>query len=48
MALGGAAGTVHVLRALLAEADLTMAVDGYRSLKDLGPDALRPTRPLTA
>jgi len=47
MALGGADGTVHVLRALLAEADLTMAVDGYQSLKDLGPDALRRTPPIT-
>jgi lactate 2-monooxygenase len=41
LALGGQAGVVHVLRSLLAEADLTMAVDGYRSLKDLTPDALR-------
>jgi lactate 2-monooxygenase len=32
---------VHVLRALLAEADLTMAVDGYVSLADLTPDTLR-------
>ena len=47
MALGGADGTVHILRALLAEADLTMAVDGYQSLKDLGPDALRRTPPIT-
>jgi len=46
MALGGADGTVHVLRALLAEADLIMAVDGYRSLEDLGPDALRRTSPI--
>jgi hypothetical protein len=29
------------LRWLLAEADLTMAVDGYRSLADLTPAALR-------
>jgi lactate 2-monooxygenase len=41
LALGGEDGIVHVLRSLLAEADLTMAVDGYRSLKDLTPDALR-------
>lgn len=34
---------MHVLRSLLAEADLIMAVDGYPSLKDLTPDALRPT-----
>jgi lactate 2-monooxygenase len=41
MALGGVEGVVHVVRSLLAEADLTMAVDGYRSLKELTPDALR-------
>ena len=34
-------GIVHVLRSLLAEADLIMAVDGYRSLKELTPDTLR-------
>ena len=41
LALGGADGIVHVLRSLLAEADLIMAVDGYPSLGDLTPDALR-------
>ena len=41
LALGGVDGIVHVLRSLLAEADVTMAVDGYRSLKDLTPDTLR-------
>jgi lactate 2-monooxygenase len=41
LALGGEDGVVHVLRSLLAEADLTMAVDGYRSLQELTPDALR-------
>ncbi|MGW4248337.1 lactate 2-monooxygenase [Nocardia sp. NPDC004722] len=41
LALGGADGIVHVLRTLLAEADLIMAVDGYPTLKDLTPDALR-------
>src|SRR3984893_2347839 len=41
LALGGADGVVHVLRSLLAEADLTMAVDGYPSLADLTPDTLR-------
>lgn len=35
MALGGADGVVHVLRSLLAEADLIMAVDGYPSLAAL-------------
>ncbi|WP_210587691.1 alpha-hydroxy-acid oxidizing protein [Streptomyces sp. GESEQ-35] len=41
LAYGGEAGIVHVLRALLAEADLIMAVDGYPTLADLTPDALR-------
>jgi len=41
MALGGADGAVHVLRSLLAEADLIMGIDGYSSCKDLTPDALR-------
>ncbi|GAA0973048.1 lactate 2-monooxygenase [Acrocarpospora macrocephala] len=43
LALGGVDGAVHVLRSLLAEADLTMAVDGYPTIADLTPDALRPT-----
>ncbi|HET6734933.1 alpha-hydroxy-acid oxidizing protein [Mycobacterium sp.] len=41
LALGGVDGIVHVLRSLLAEADVTMAVDGYRSLKELTPETLR-------
>jgi lactate 2-monooxygenase len=41
LALGGVDGVVHVLRSLLAEADVTMAVDGYRSLKELTPETLR-------
>jgi lactate 2-monooxygenase len=41
LALGGVDGVVHVLRSLLAEADLIMAVDGYPTLADLIPDALR-------
>ncbi|MEV6977416.1 lactate 2-monooxygenase [Kitasatospora sp. NPDC093806] len=42
LALGGADGIVHVLRSLLAEADLIMAVDGYPTLADLRADgALR-------
>jgi lactate 2-monooxygenase len=41
LALGGARGAVHVLRSLLAEADLIMAVNGYPSLADLTPDTLR-------
>jgi len=35
LALGGTDGVVHVLRSLLAEADLTMAVDGYPTLAEL-------------
>ena len=41
LAYGGEAGLVHVLRALLAEADLIMAVDGYPTLADLTPETLR-------
>lgn len=41
LAYGGEAGIVHVLRALLAEADLLMAVDGYPTLADLTPQALQ-------
>ncbi len=41
LALGGVDGIVHVLRSILAEADLIMAVDGYPTLKDLTPDTLR-------
>lgn len=40
LAVGGEDGIVHVLRSLLAEADLLMAVDGYASIADLTPDAL--------
>ena len=40
LALGGTEGIVHVLRSLLAEADLIMAVDGYPALADLTPQAL--------
>lgn len=42
-ALGGIAGIVHVLRTILAEADLLMAVDGYPTAADLGRDAIRRT-----
>jgi lactate 2-monooxygenase len=41
LALGGTDGVVHVLRTLLAEADLLMAVDGYPTRKDLTRDTLR-------
>jgi lactate 2-monooxygenase len=40
LALDGVAGIVHVLRSVLAEADLLMAVDGYPSLADLTPAAM--------
>jgi len=43
LAIGGADGVVHVLRSILAEADLIMAVDGYPTLADLTPDSLRRT-----
>jgi len=39
-ALGGTDGIVHVLRSLLAETDLLMAVDGYPKLADLTPETL--------
>ncbi|MEU2547785.1 alpha-hydroxy-acid oxidizing protein [Streptomyces roseolus] len=42
LAAGGEDGIVHVLRSLLAEADLIMAVDGYPTLDSLRePGALR-------
>ena len=41
LAIGGTDGVRHVLRSILAEADLIMAVDGYPTLKDLVPGALR-------
>jgi lactate 2-monooxygenase len=40
-ALGGTDGIVHVLKTILAEADLLMAVDGYPTAADLSPDAIR-------
>ncbi|MBD0706998.1 MULTISPECIES: alpha-hydroxy-acid oxidizing protein [unclassified Streptomyces] len=45
LALGGTDGVVHVLRSLLAEADLIMAVDGYPTLDALRAEgALRAVR----
>ena len=38
LALAGTEGVTHVLRCLLAEADLYMAVDGVRSLAELTPE----------
>src|SRR6201987_2138507 len=43
LALGGAQGIEHVLRSLLAETDLVMAVDGYPPRADLTRDTLRRT-----
>ncbi len=41
LALGGVPGGVHVVRSLLAEADLIMGVDGYPTRADLTPGSLR-------
>lgn len=41
LALGGADGVVHVLRSILAEADLLMAVDGYPSIAALRDGGIR-------
>ncbi|WP_020663984.1 lactate 2-monooxygenase [Amycolatopsis benzoatilytica] len=41
LSLAGEDGVVHVLRTLLAEADLIMAVDGYPTLAHLTREALR-------
>jgi lactate 2-monooxygenase len=41
LALGGTDGIVHVLRSLLAEADLIMAVDGYPTLAHLTRESLQ-------
>jgi lactate 2-monooxygenase len=43
LAIGGVDGIIHVLRSILAEADLIMAVDGYPTLADLTRDSLRRT-----
>ena len=41
LALAGAEGVRHVLRGLLADFDLTMALTCHTSLDELGPDSLR-------
>ena len=41
LAVGGRAGIEHVIRCLLAETDLILAIDGYPSAGDLTRDALR-------
>jgi len=48
LALGGAEGAAHVLRSLLAEADLLMAVDGYPTLAALRASGLVRTGPAVA
>lgn len=40
LALDGVDGIVHVLKRILAEADLLMAIDGYPTLADLKPSSL--------
>ena len=42
LAVGGQPGIEHVVRCLLAEMDLTMAIDGYASIADLTREAIRP------
>jgi lactate 2-monooxygenase len=42
LAVGGQAGIEHVVHCLLAEMDLTMAIDGYPSIADLTRAAIRP------
>jgi lactate 2-monooxygenase len=41
LAVGGQGGIEHVVRCLLAETDLTLAIDGYPSLSAVGREALR-------
>ncbi|MEQ5788708.1 alpha-hydroxy-acid oxidizing protein [Erythrobacter sp. NFXS35] len=43
LALGGAEGAAWVLRSILAEADLLMAVNGYPTLKDVRSAGVRRT-----
>ncbi len=46
LALGGVDGVEHLIRSMLAEADLLLAVDGYPSLADLRADgAIRRLQP---
>ena len=44
LALDGADGIVHVLRSLLAEADLLMAIDGYPTIANLRSNGLTKTQ----
>ena len=43
MAVGGQPAVEHLVASLLAEIDLTMAIDGYPTIASLTPDALRRT-----
>ncbi|MEO6627255.1 MAG: alpha-hydroxy-acid oxidizing protein [Aquihabitans sp.] len=43
LAVGGQAGIEHVIACLLAETDLTMAIDGYPTIASLTPEALQLT-----
>jgi lactate 2-monooxygenase len=43
LALDGQAGVEHVLRCLLAELDLTLALSGHTHVGQLGPDTLAPS-----
>ncbi|MHB8512769.1 MAG: lactate 2-monooxygenase [Actinomycetota bacterium] len=40
LALGGADGVAQVLRSFLAELDLTLALAGHTSFREIGPDSL--------
>lgn len=42
LAIGGVDGVVHVLKSILAELDLLMAVDGFPTLADLRAAGVRP------
>jgi lactate 2-monooxygenase len=42
LGLGGQAGVEHVLRCLLGELDVTLALSGHRTLAELGPHVLAP------
>jgi lactate 2-monooxygenase len=42
LALGGYDGVRHVLRSLLADVDLALALSGHASVDALGPDILQP------
>lgn len=44
LAIGGVDGVVHVLRSILAELDLLMAVDGFPTLAALREAGVRPVR----